>query len=349
MLGLMSGTSLDGLDLALCRFEHGAGALVFEIEKAQTVAYAHDWKMLLSEAPGKSAAEYFSLHARYGKYIADQVNTFLKGIKVKPQAIASHGHTVFHRPQLGFSTQLGCGATIAAHTGLTTVCDFRSLDVALGGQGAPLVPLGDKLLFGDYAACLNIGGIANVSFDDARGQRVAYDICEANLLLNHLAAKAGKPYDDSGHLARSGSVHQPLLLALNRLDFYTLAGAKSLGREWFEKEVLPLMEHLNMPINDLLATATEHVATIIASALNEKAKGRVLVTGGGALNTFLMDRIRFKTEAELVVPDMLWVNFKEALVFAFLGHLRLNGDINTLSAVTGARADSIGGAVYKMS
>lgn len=342
ILGLMSGTSLDGLDLALCEFSEN---YEFKILKAKTVSYSQEWKNVLSGAQHLSAENYFALHAKYGKFIADEINLFLKGGSEKPTAIASHGHTVFHQPKLGFSTQIGCGATIAANTGITTVCDFRSLDVANGGQGAPLVPIGDKLLFSNYEACLNIGGIANISFDKS-GKRIAYDICEANMLLNFLAEKNGKAFDENGDMARAGKINSELLNELNALSFYVESGAKSLGREWFEKNILPLIEKSKLNTNDLLATSTEHISQIIANEFNKENIKNVLITGGGAFNTFLIERMKSKTDCEIIIPEAQTINFKEALIFAFLGYLRLNESVNTLSSVTGARSDSVGGAVY---
>jgi anhydro-N-acetylmuramic acid kinase len=346
VLGLMSGTSLDGLDLALCSFEPTGNGFSYQILATKTVEFSADWKDRLSKVKNASAAGYFELNSLFGKYIACEVNAFVKENNTKPHAIASHGHTVFHQPALGFSTQLGCGATIAAHTGITTVCDFRSLDVANGGEGAPLVPIGDKLLFGSYEACLNIGGIANLSFDDQNGQRLACDICEANMLLNFLAEKTGKAYDKNGDLARTGKINADLMALLNQQDYYTQSGAKSIGREWFEKKVLPHFSLSPLAVHDLLATATEHVAHIIAGELTTKNISKVLVTGGGAFNTFLIEKIKSKTNCELIIPENRIVEFKEALIFAFLGYLRLQQKTNTLMSVTGAAHNSCGGAVY---
>ncbi|MEI8136395.1 MAG: anhydro-N-acetylmuramic acid kinase, partial [Bacteroidota bacterium] len=256
----------------------------------------------------------------------------------------SHGHTVFHQPKLGFSTQIGCGATIAAVTGRTTICDFRSLDVANSGQGAPLVPIGDKLLFGKHEACLNIGGIANISFNDKNGNRIAYDICEANMLLNYLAEKLSQPFDKGGEIAKSGKINAELLNKLNSQNYYSQNGAKSIGREWFEQNILSLIENNGIEIKDLLATSTEHIAQIIANDLEDKKN--VLVTGGGAFNTLLIEKIKSKTNCEIIIPDAQTINFKEALIFAFLGYLRLYKKTNTLSSVTDAKSDSAGGAVY---
>lgn len=339
----MSGTSLDGLDLALCRFNNQEGKFVFEILKAQTVGYSLEWKTQLASAHTLSAQAYFQLHAKYGAFLAEQVKVFLEGTE-KPDAIASHGHTIFHQPGLGFSTQLGCGATLSAHTGITTVCDFRSTDVALGGQGAPLVPVGDALLFAQYGACLNIGGISNISMDSA-GKRVAYDIGIANMVLNYLAEKKGLSYDANGDAARKGKIIPEILQQAEALDFYKQKGARSLGREWFEAEVKPLFEHGVW--EDLLATATEHAALRIADDINKNTIKNVLVTGGGAYNAFLLERIKAHTATELIIPPAQIINFKEALIFALLGHLHLNEKNTALASVTGALSDSGGAAVYR--
>ncbi|MBA3681301.1 MAG: anhydro-N-acetylmuramic acid kinase [Bacteroidetes bacterium] len=345
VLGLMSGTSLDGLDLALCEFESKNGKYKYKILKAETVAYTKLCASTLKNVHTFKALQYASVNASYGKLVGEEINRFLKKSTRKAKAIASHGHTVFHKPDLGFSTQIGCGATIAAITKLTTVCDFRSLDVANGGQGAPLVPIGDKLLFGEYDACLNIGGIANISFDK-KGKRIAYDICEANMFLNFLAERTGKAFDKDGKTARSGKVNTKLLKELNALEYYSKTGAKSIGREWFAENILKRIEKSRVELNNLLATATEHVAQMIANDLNKNKIKKVLVTGGGAFNKYLIELVSEKTNCEIIIPNAQTVNFKEALIFAFLGYLRLNEKINTLSSVTGAKSDSVGGAVY---
>ncbi len=346
VLGIMSGTSLDGLDLALCEFEVYGLGFRYKIKAAKTLDYSVVWKKRLTDVKNAGAEDYFALHATYGRFIAEEVKVFMKASGVIPDALASHGHTVFHQPAKGFSTQIGCGATIAVHTGITTVCDFRSVDVANGGQGAPLVPIGDQLLFNEYEACLNIGGIANISFTDKTGKRVAYDLGIANMLLNYLAEKMGLSYDKGGKLARAGKVDANLLSELNGLDYYTQKGAKSMGREWFEKEIKTRIDASALTTEDLLSTCTEHVACQIAKELSEKNIGKVLVTGGGAFNTFLLERLRAQTTSEIVLPRDEIINFKEALIFAFLGYLRLTEKTNTLHSVTGAKTNSIGGAVY---
>lgn len=346
IIGVMSGTSLDGLDLALCEFETVDDKHNYKIIKAITIPYIEVWRARLTDVKDATAEQYFMLNGLYGSFIADQINEFIGDNKQDIVAIASHGHTVFHRPSLGFTTQMGCGATIAAKTGITTICDFRSIDVALGGQGAPLVPIGDELLFGAHDACLNLGGIANISYKNKEGKRIAYDICEANMLLNYLSEKIGHVYDEGGSLARAGRVEDVLLEQLNNISFYQQSGAKSIGREWFEKTILPFFEESKRDAKNLLATSVEHIAEIIASELNKNNLKSVLITGGGAFNTFLIERLKQKTTCELIIPSKEIVNYKEALIFAFLGCLRLNHRTNTLKSVTGAGRDSIGGAVY---
>jgi anhydro-N-acetylmuramic acid kinase len=339
----MSGTSLDGLDMALCEFAKDDKGYTYNILAAQTIAYPEEWKARLQSAANASAQDYLKLHALYGKYIGDQVLAFIKAKNRHPQLVASHGHTVFHQPQNGFSAQLGCGNTIAAVTGINTAFDFRSLDVALGGQGAPLVPIGDELLFGEYEACLNIGGIANVSLRH-NGKRIAYDVCVANMLLNNLASRVNQPYDRDGEIARSGKIDKKILEELNALDYYAQEGAKSLGREWFESNMHIILGS-TLPVPDLLATATEHVGQTIARDLESFGVRNVLASGGGAWNKFLIERIRHHGSFDVVIPDPGIVNFKEALIFAFLGYLRITDQVNTLASVTGARMDSSGGSV----
>jgi anhydro-N-acetylmuramic acid kinase len=343
----MSGTSLDGLDLALCEFTSLSSGYSYKIIAARTTMYSAIWKKRLIKAKNLSAEAYFSLNSAYGAYIAGEINTFLKNSDVKPDLISSHGHTIFHQPQSGFSTQLGCGATIASQTEITTVCDFRSLDVACGGQGAPLVPIGDKLLFSEFDACLNIGGIANISFDNAEGKRTAYDVCEANMLLNYLAERVGKNYDSGGEMARVGKINYNILAKLDSLNYYSQKGAKSIGREWFEKNILVCLKGEENTAN-LLRTCTEHIANIITQELNNLRLKNVFVTGGGAFNTFLIEQLKLKTRCEVIIPNGEIVNFKEALIFAFLGYLRIHKKINTLCSVTGSQRDSIGGAVYEI-
>ena len=340
--GVMSGTSLDGLDIALCRFYTGNDGLTYELLAAETIAYEQVWKERLRNAYDATAEQYFKLHSLYGEYIAGQLNAFLKKQGQKADYIASHGHTVFHRPELAFTTQIGCGATIAAHTGTDTICDFRSLDVALKGQGAPLVPIGDRDLFRGYGACLNIGGIANVSFTKG-GDTFAFDICVANMALNYLAEKFGKAYDAEGLLASQGSVNQALLDDLSHLP----ANGKSLGKEWFDRHFLPVLEKHSDRTENQLASCVEYIALKIGHVLKEHHLQSVLVSGGGAYNTFLLNRLRAQYPGQVEVPSDEVIQFKEAIIFAYLGYLRVTEHTNTLSSVTKATRNSIGGCIYK--
>lgn len=341
----MSGTSLDGLDIALCEFEDSPTDFTYKILKAETINYNVAQKNKLRSLPYLNVESYFKIHHQFGKFMGKEVEKFLTNIIQKPNAVASHGHTVFHQPKRGFSTQIGCGATIAAYTGLTTVCDFRSLDVALGGQGAPLVPIGDELLFGKFQSCLNLGGIANISYKK-NNSRIAFDICIVNMALNYFAQLAGSDYDKSGTWAKQGNFNEALFGDLNNLDFFKQKGAKSIGREWFEGEFLYCIENTKLPVNDILNTLVHHAGFQIAEVLNENKLNDVFVTGGGAYNTFLIETLEKYYKGKIIIPDSTTINYKEALIFAFLGYLRLNEKTNTLKSVTGAKQDSIGGAVY---
>ncbi|MBQ3740680.1 MAG: anhydro-N-acetylmuramic acid kinase [Bacteroidales bacterium] len=344
-IGVMSGTSLDGLDLAWCSFEKDNSGWRYRIEKACTIPYESAFRERLSNATLLSALDYAQLNVDLGTMIADNINEWI-GHEGKPDFIASHGHTVFHQPAQGLTTQIGSGAVIAARTGITTVCDFRTLDVALGGQGAPLVPIGDALLFGQYDACLNLGGFCNISFQN-EDRRVAFDISPCNMAMNRIANLLGKPYDEDGNIARNGQSIPELLLQLNQLEYYNQSYPKSLGKEWFEQQFLPLLHDFEKHHSaaDTLHTLVLHISEQIARIIPSAAK-TLLATGGGALNKFLIQKIQERWGGEIIVPDTLTVNFKEALVFAFLGMLRLLGEKNCLASVTGAKQDNCGGSVY---
>ena len=341
---LMSGSSLDGLDIALVRFQEESNKYHFQILEAETLPYPETWKTQLSEAFHKQPEDLKQLDKDYGKYLGEQVLAFAKRHNVHPDFVASHGHTIFHRPEEHFTLQIGDGQELAKACGFTVINDFRSEDVGKGGQGAPLVPIGDKLLFGDYGICLNIGGIANVSYDED-GQRIAYDICIANQALNYLANLKGLDYDRDGELARSGEVNMDLLKRLNKHPFYGQLPPKSLGREFFEANQKELLKDLS--VEDLLATFTEQIALQVALAVSVLPKSKLLVTGGGARNKYLIERLQARSSHEVIVPEKMIIDYKEALVFAFLGLLRLEGKTNVLSSVTGAESDSCSGRIWK--
>ena len=343
-IGLMSGSSLDGLDLALVKFIEEGEHYDFQILAAETLPYPDFWKVQLAEAFHKRPEDLLQLDKDYGKYLGEQVMTFAKNHDASPDFVASHGHTIFHRPEEHYTLQIGDGQELAKACGFTIINDFRSEDVSKGGQGAPLVPIGDKLLFNDYEICLNIGGIANVSYDED-GKRIACDLCIANQALNFLAQMKGLDYDRDGELARSGEVDMDLLKRLNRHPFYGQMPPKSLGREFFEENQKNLLKDL--PIEDLLATFTEHIALQIALGISHLSKGKVLVTGGGARNKFLLERLQARISHKVVIPGKQIIDYKEALVFAFLGLLRLNGKTNVLASVTGAESDSCSGLIWR--
>jgi len=343
-LGVMSGTSLDGIDLALCRFSEHENIWSYEIVDAQTIAYHSTWIKKLKEAPQLKVEEFLILHNEYGRYTGKLINEFLRGKEI-PQLVASHGHTIFHQPDNKFTFQLGNGASIAATTGITTVSDFRNFDVALGGQGAPLVPIGDQLLFPEFVYCLNIGGFANISFEQD-GTRIAFDICPANIILNELALQKGYSYDKDGYLGASGTVNEPLLKKLDDLGFYRQKWPKSLGREWIDHQITPLLTASGLSIEDQAATIYEHIAFQISSVIGNS--GRLLATGGGSKNRFLIHKLKLKTSCQIVLPDEKLIDFKEALIFAFLGVLAFNDRVNVLSSVTGSRQDNIGGIIHRI-
>ncbi|GET21877.1 anhydro-N-acetylmuramic acid kinase [Prolixibacter denitrificans] len=341
-LGLMSGTSLDGIDLALCRFEHTNSGWSFLIEAAETVPYSAEWQKKLKEAEKSTAQEILLLHNEYARYTGEVINRFLQG-KTMPQLIASHGHTIFHQPKKQFTFQLGNGTIIAAETGIKTIADFRNMDVALGGQGAPLVPIGDRLLFGEYEYCLNLGGFANISYEEEE-QRIAFDIGPANIVLNYLAQQKGQEYDKNSLIAKSGQVDNALLNELNNLPFYAEKPPKSLGKEWLDSEMIPLLEKYSLSLANQMRTLYEHVAIQIGRVIH--LPGKMLVTGGGAHNPLLMNRIAACSKAEVIIPEKEIIDFKEALIFAFLGVMANRHEINCLSAVTGASRDNTGGTIY---
>ncbi|HKL32856.1 MAG TPA: anhydro-N-acetylmuramic acid kinase [Tangfeifania sp.] len=343
VIGMMSGTSLDGLDLVAVEFQQNPEKWNFRIIEAETIAYSEDWENRLRSSTELSGEKLIQLHTDYGRFLGKEINRFIKNTGFIPEIIASHGHTVFHQPENHFTFQAGSGADIAAETGITTIADFRTGDVALGGQGAPLVPVGDRLLFSQYESCLNLGGFANISFEK-EGKRVAFDICPVNFILNYLALQEGLPFDKDGELSKKGNVNKQLLNQLNNLPFYKQKPPKSLGKEWMDTQFFPVIKESGLSVQDKLRTAYEHIAIQIAHSTPEG--GKMLVTGGGAFNTFLIDRIKKHSPAEIFIPEKMIVDYKEALIFAFLGLLRQMGEINCYASVTGAIRDSSSGVVF---
>lgn len=347
VIGLMSGTSLDGVDLSYCSFTRQGKKWDYVVQMAKTVAYDRTWGKMLRAAHLMSGKDLMNLHTLYGRYLGSLCNALCKTHSIgKVDFISSHGHTVFHQPQQGFTFQLGDGNAIHAETGLKVVCDFRSLDVVLGGEGAPLVPVGDHLLFSQYDVCLNLGGIANCSMQQHR-KRIAFDICFVNMALNYLAEQTGKRYDKNGDLAATGNVDKRLLKRLSAVYAGSRRTRPSLGREFFEINIKPLFERSTVSVPDKMATAVESIAIEISRSLNDGKKKIVLCTGGGAFNHFLMFRLLeyVGDKVSLVLPDESLIKFKEAIVFGFLGVLRVRNEINCLKSVTGAKRDSSSGVL----
>jgi len=355
-MGLMSGSSLDGLDIIVAEFQETAGAWKYEVLAADCYPYSPEWLEKLKGATSLNALDYLLLHTEYGHYTGAMVNRFIEAhnLHYKVQLIASHGHTTFHMPSAKMTAQLGDGAAIAASTGINVVSDLRAINMALGGQGAPIVPIGEKLLFGDYRFFLNIGGIANISCH-TNDKVYAFDICPANRVLNMLANEQKKPYDDRGEMAAGGKVLPPLLRMLNELEYYSMPYPKSLANDFGTDVVFPLTRGAGISIPDALRTVTEHIAIQTARGIQQVAEPgslqgqKLLITGGGAHNTFLVSRISAALQeigVEAIVPDATTIDFKEALIMALIGILRWREENNVLASVTGASRDSIGGAVW---
>ncbi|HEU5146949.1 MAG TPA: anhydro-N-acetylmuramic acid kinase [Chryseosolibacter sp.] len=347
VIGMMSGTSLDGLDLAYCVFQNGASGWKYTIEKTATLKYSSDWLAKLSQAHTLPGVELMALDAAYGSYLGKAARAFADKHALKPDFIASHGHTVFHQPQKKFTTQIGNGFNLHAACMIPVVCDFRMQDVAFGGEGAPLVPAGDKFLFHQYDVCLNLGGIANLSVD-VKGKRMAFDICFCNMGLNYLAAEAGKKYDKGGALAAAGAVNDKMLASLQKVYRKCRKKRPSLGREIFETDILSLLDDKQIPLEDRICTFTESSAREICEAIKEhKHNAQVLCTGGGAFNAFLIARMLDNGEDDMtfIIPEDDVVKFKEALVFGFLGVLRVRDEVNCLRSVTHALRDTSSGTM----
>lgn len=344
--GIMSGTSLDGVDIAFCSFKELKGKWEYRILKAKTFEYDEDWKNTLGKAHLLQGEELIDLDRYYGFFLGDRINQFISETGIKPKLIVSHGHTVFHRPDKGYTFQIGNGTNISVRTGIPVVSDFRSLDIALGGQGAPLVPVGDELLFTEYDSCLNLGGFANISMN--RGdKRIAFDICPVNIVLNGLVNKLGNDFDKDGLLGEAGKTDRELLDHLNQISYYEKLPPKSLSREWVEEEFLPYLNNYKISIEDKLSTIYDHIAFQIRRVLDTYSVKNVFITGGGALNKYLVKLLQSESEVEIILPKEIMIQYKEALIFAFLGWLRYNNRTNCLSSVTGAKSDSICGTLFK--
>ncbi|KAB1155498.1 anhydro-N-acetylmuramic acid kinase [Flavobacterium luteum] len=352
VIGVMSGTSLDGIDLAHIHFTIIDKIWTFEILEYETVGYSDDWIIKLKKAIDFSTNELKILDNKYTELLGTVISDFIKKYKIlNLDAVCSHGHTVLHQPKKGITLQIGNLPKIASICKQTVVCDFRIQDVHLGGQGAPLVPIGDRILFSEYEYCLNLGGFSNISFESNK-KRIAFDISPVNTVLNYYANILGLEYDDKGQISRSGKINETLLNELNSLEFYTKSFPKSLGFEFVKEIVLPLIEKYGISTEDKMRTFTEHIAQQIALALDsfesrKDKNGKLLITGGGAYNAFLIERTQYYLpKIAIVIPDSKLLEYKEALIFALLGVLKLRNEINVLNSVTGSNKDHCSGFVY---
>lgn len=339
----MSGTSLDGIDLAEIIFNYCEEKWSFEILAAETVPYTSFWKDELRDAINYSEEKLERLDFKYTEKLSEEISKFIRKNAIHEiDAICSHGHTVLHQPNRGFTYQIGNLPRIAKMLGQTVVCDFRTQDVELGGQGAPLVPIGDKLLFSEYDYCLNLGGFANCSFEKD-GERIAFDICPANIVLNKYAEKLGKDFDDEGKLAASGNIDTDLLNKLNSLPFYAEKAPKSLGLEWVKENIFPILDDYETSSEDILRTFTEHIAIQLSKQFSKNAS--ILITGGGVYNSFLIERLKSLASIDVIIPSPQIVEYKEALIFGLLGVLKLRDEVNCLASVTGASKDHSSGKI----
>lgn len=347
VIGVMSGTSLDGIDLAHIHFSIVNEKWSYKILECETVSYDENWLNKLKSAINFSTTELEQVNIDYTALLGRVIKDFISKYNLKNiDAVCSHGHTILHQPQNGFTLQIGNLPEIAKIIGERVVCDFRVQDVKLGGQGAPLVPIGDRILFSEYEFCLNLGGFSNVSFED-NGKRIAFDISPVNTVLNFYANKLDFDYDDKGKIARSGEIKAELIAELNDLEYYKKPFPKSLGYEFVKETILPLIEKHSVSVEDKMRTFVEHIAMQVENVLG-KNLGKLLVTGGGAYNDFLIERMQFHLpNIKIIIPNKKTLEYKEALIFALLGVLKLRNETNVLSSVTGAKHDHSSGEIYQ--
>lgn len=349
----MSGSSLDGLDIAFTQLTEISGQWSFELLNAECIPYPAALVADLQQANKMSVPDFLRLHTSFGHYLGEQIVQFIdrNNLHHKVHFISSHGHTVWHEPNAKTTSQIGDGAAIAAWTMLPTVTDLRNMDIALGGQGAPIVPIADRLLFSDYDFCLNLGGIANVTVNTE--EPIAFDIAPANQLLNHFANKASKAYDDKGEMARAGTIDAAVWEQINAIKWYQKEAPKSLHNDFVNEAVLPFFDTIK-DNEDALHTATRHIAFQIAEAIksyqNPLQPQRILVTGGGAFNQFLLECIDEELNKngtmEVIVPEENSLKFKEAIAMALIGALRWREETNVLHSATGATRSNVGGAMW---
>ncbi len=345
VIGVMSGTSLDGVDFCYAYFEF-SNSWDFKILKSETIPYSKDWINRLTTAIDLDSDAIVSLNEDYTNHLGSMINHFIEdnGLTLI-DTVCSHGHTIFHKPEDQYTFQIGNLRKLAGIINQKVVCDFRIQDVAFGGQGAPLVPIGDKLLFHDFDFCLNLGGFANASFE-VNNERIAFDICPVNIVLNHYVKPLGLDFDNNGELSSTGVINEKLLTRLNALEFYKKVHPKSLGLEWVKSDIFPLIDFINLETKDILKTFVEHIAIQIAQEINRLGVVKLLFSGGGVYNLFLIERIAHYSKSEITIPSKEIIEYKEALIFGFLGILKLRNEVNCLSSVTGAKFNHSSGEIF---
>jgi len=354
VIGLMSGSSLDGLDIAFVELQENGGKWSYNILQADCYEYNNTWIQKLKNSITLNALDYQLLHTEYGHYLGQQVNLFIEknNLYHLVNLISSHGHTTFHEPGKLMTAQLGDGAAIASETQLPVVTDLRAIDIAFGGQGAPIVPIGEKMLLGDYTYFLNLGGIANISAN-INERFVAFDVCAANRVLNMLSEEKGFAFDDDGKIAAEGNINDELLQKVNELDYYNRPYPKSLANDFGIETVFPIIKQSSLCIEDAMRTYVEHIVIQIKNAIDSfqlpAVSCQLLVTGGGAFNSFLIKRLQVilkEINIEVIIPDENLIRYKEAVIMALIGTLRWREEYNVLASVTGAKRNSIGGALW---
>lgn len=363
-LGLMSGSSLDGLDIAYCQFEiekkEGDQLYVhdWDVLEAETIGFSESWQARLSQLPTQTALVFAKTHTYLGHYFGDIVNDFINRYQIEPDFIATHGHTIFHDPMGRMTIQIGDSSAMAAKTGFPVISNFRNQDIAIDGQGAPVAPIIDKYLLPGHDFYLNLGGIANIT-TIVPNKIIAFDICPANQLLNALANRLNLEYDEGGQIAAAGKVLPDLLKEINRADFYRISYPKSLDNKWSQTAILSKITEDPTAIPDQLCTFVEHIAYQIAFAIKqvirkekvEKEQLSLLATGGGAFNVYLMERLQHHcnqvANVEVVIPNPDIIQFKEAALMAWMGVMRAENVPNVLKTVTGAKRDTINGAIHQ--
>jgi anhydro-N-acetylmuramic acid kinase len=344
VLGLMSGTSMDGLDISCAEYYKTKDRWRFKLLQSQTFSYNQSVKSDFLKLFNREQ-NIEDVDIKFAHIISDSIISFLENYNLNPDLISSHGHTIFHQPENGYTLQIGSGKIIAERIKIPVVNNFRQQDINFGGQGAPLVPVGDKLLFSEYDACINLGGIVNISYD-YNNLRIAYDITPCNIILNHLSEKKGQEYDHEGNIALAGQVHKGLLKRLSTINYYKLSFPKSLGKEHVDKEFFPIIDSYKLSPEDLLCTYVEHISIQIANIFSEYNISNALFTGGGVFNSYLISRIQYHTNTEIILPSNQLINFKEAIIFGFLGLLRYINEDNCFASSTGANKNHSSGDIY---